>query len=584
MLVVSGIVLVLVTWVAAMAVLVAIGMPLSLASHAGHATWSDARRGAWWGLLILAITAYLANLVVPLGSPQALVCVVVLALLGGLTAYLLVRRRGWRGRLSGSLAGVVTTIAAAGAVAYLAAAALGPVSNYDSGLYHLGAIRYASEFATIPGIANIFFPLGYGNAEFPLAALLGNGPWGDQGFRLLNGLVISLMCLDLVVRALSRRRTAGFYVLIVGAATVLVPMVALADYWVTSPSQDSAVFAITLVASAMLVDCVAGHRQWQPNAATAIAGSLLLVLLRPTMVVYLVGVVAVAVAVMFVRRGWQCLSWRRPVVIVILVGGAAAVAATLRDYVLSGWLQYPLSLVPFDVPWRADDPANDRIATLGYHRDPDDLWNAAESWGWVPGWVSRLPTQWESFALLLVAAIAAVLLMLAARKGPLRWRALGLALLPSTIAVVFWWVATPPAFRFAWGPVFGLVAIPLGWAMWLLASGGKESQTRSTWPLLAGVGFAIPVLAVVGFSAVTRFPVEAVTERHSWQLGVAIPYATVPVPLADVGPAGLSGGLVVQVPIGGEQCWESFPLCTPRPDPAVAPRGADVRDGFERRD
>ena len=60
-------------------------------------------------------------------------------------------------------------MALAAAVVYLAVAALGPVTNYDSGLYHLGAIRYAADFATIPGLANLYFPFGYGNAEFPLA-------------------------------------------------------------------------------------------------------------------------------------------------------------------------------------------------------------------------------------------------------------------------------------------------------------------------------------------------------------------------------------------------------------------------------
>ena len=76
------------------------------------------------------------------------------------------------------------------AVMYLAAAALGPVTNYDSWLYHLGAIKYAGDFATIPGLSNLYFPFGYNTSLYPLGAFLGNGPWAGGGYRLANGLIV----------------------------------------------------------------------------------------------------------------------------------------------------------------------------------------------------------------------------------------------------------------------------------------------------------------------------------------------------------------------------------------------------------
>ena len=133
-------------------------------------------------------------------------------------------------------------------------------------------------------------------------------------------------------------------------------------------------------------------------------------------------------------------------------------AATTRDYLLSGWLQYPLSVFPFDVPWRAPDPAPERIATLGFHRDPTNLYEAADGWGWVGPWLARLPQQWETYAFVGLAVVTGVGLVLAARSGrPLRWRAVLLSTVPSVVMTVAWFVATPPSFRFAWGPVFTIL-------------------------------------------------------------------------------------------------------------------------------
>ncbi len=85
---------------------------------------------------------------------------------------------------------------------------------------------------------------------------------------------------------MQRRTSAGFFVLAVGTAAALVPMVALSDYWVTSPTSDSAVLALTLVGTAYLVDAVATDRGWATNAGTSIAISTLMVMLRPTMAVF----------------------------------------------------------------------------------------------------------------------------------------------------------------------------------------------------------------------------------------------------------------------------------------------------------
>lgn len=561
--------MVLVTWSVALVIVVALGLLPVAAGSSGPLGWRALVRTSWWGLTVLAVVVTAASLLGPLRSPAMGVGLVVLA--GGLGAVggRAASRRGWRLAWQWSRSSALVVGALALAVLYLALAATGPVTNYDSGLYHLGAIRYASEHAAIPGIANLYGPLAYATAQFPLAAVLGNGPLQDGGFRALNGFVLVLAVVDLAVRVTRRRRGPGSYVLATGMVVVLVPMTALADYWVTSPTQDSAVFALTVVATAALADAVS-RRRWVPDAGVAGAVSVMLVLIRPTMAVFALAMWAV-LAVIAVRRGGGSRLGRSAVAVVTLaVAGGVATAA--RDRVLSGWLQYPLSLMSFDVPWQAADPTPLREATLGFARDPADPWGAVDGFAWVGAWVGRLTGQWEAYLLGLLVLAAVACLVVAAAVADLRWRALALALIPSATATAVWWLASPPAFRFAWGPLFTLATIPIGWSLWRIGRTGRGWAWR-----LVAVGAVIPLVAVVAYSTVARVDWAAPRVEVAWG---PIPFTLASVPSAPTEDRVLDSGVAVTVPVESDQCWTVYPLCTPDPAPGLRLRGADWQEGF----
>lgn len=575
--------LVVLTWVVCGGALLLTGLLPATVLTEGAITRRTLRASIWWGLLIMTICVVGVSLVQPLRSPAAAGAVAAVVLVMAVPGILLARRRGVRTHAAGRPWQWLLLAALALATLYLAAAALGPVTNYDSGLYHLGAIAYAGDYAAVPGLANLYFPLGYANAEFPLAALLGNGPWDGVGFRLLNGLLLALVAVDLVVRARERRLTPGFFVLAVGVAAAWVPMVALSDYWVTSPTSDSAVLALTLVATAYLVDAVAGDRDWGVHAGTSIAISTLLVMLRPTMAVY--AVMVVLVLVVRAARGSRRLRFSSPWRAATVIGAAvmlAGLVTTARDYVLSGWLQFPLSVHAFDVDWLAPNPIDVRTATLGAARDPLDLWTAATSWGWIPTWVGGLPSQWETFEFAAIAVVATVLVVLAARsESGLRPSALMLAMVPSAVAVGFWWLFTPPSFRFIWGPLFTLAAIPAGWALWRLSRTTTDrSRAGTRWQWLMAAGVAIPIMAVTAFSIVARFDAGSITEQRTWSFGIQVPYAVTPITDAPVSESPIPSGLTIWVPTESDQCWDNYPLCSPMFPPTLTPRGPTISDGF----
>jgi hypothetical protein len=580
-----GTILVLVTWLVSLIGLAALGLPLARLAGPGQPLGTVLRSSLWWGLLVAALLILVLNLVVPLRSPTAawvmVGAVVVLGVLGvaGL-------RRDGRPRglgLGGRWWVVLVLVAMALAIGYLAVSALGPVTNYDSGLYHLGAVRYAGEYATIPGLANVYFPFGYGNSVFPMAALLGNGPWDGEGFRLFNGLLIVLMAVDLALRLLARRHGVGTYVMLVGMLAAWVPLVALADYWVTSPTSDSAVLVLTVVACAYLSDAVAGGRSWLASGAVSFVVSLVLVSMRPLMGFFAATVLLVLVLRATTIRRRQGRGFAGDVVWAMLAVAALSVAVvqSVRDYLLSGWLQYPLAVLPFDVAWRAPNPSDATRATLGAARDPSGLWSAAEGWGWVPSWIGRLPSQWETYAVLalLVAAVIGVVL---ARASTGRWLrgAVLLAMAPSAMTVVVWWLVTPPSFRFVWGPLFMLAGVPLGWALHAVATSSRRPWATRIDPALSVAATAVLVL-LVGYCAAFRLDVGAATLPRTMSLGpITLGYSVAPVPDVVTEPHPAQGGIVLLAPVGDDLCWDVWPLCVGSLPVSVSPRGPSIQDGF----
>ena len=580
-----GTVLVLVTWLAGLIGLAALGLPLARLASPGQPLGTVLRSSLWWGLLVAALLILVMNIVVPLRSPTAawvvVVAVVVLGVLGvvglrrdGRPRGLGLRRRWWV---------VLVLVALVLAIGYLAVSALGPVTNYDSGLYHLGAVRYAGEYATIPGLANVYFPFGYGNSVFPMASFLGNGPWDGEGFRLFNGFLMVLIAADLALRLLARRYGVGTYVLMVGLLSAWVPLVALADYWVTSPTSDSAALVLTVVACAYLSDAVAGGRSWLASGAVSFVVSLVLVSMRPLMGFFAATVLLVLVLRATTVRRRQGRGAGGGLVWAMLAVAALSVAVvqSARDYLLSGWLQYPLAVLPFDVAWRAPDPSDATRATLGAARDPSGLWSAADGWAWVPSWFARLPSQWETYAVLALVAAALVGVVLA-RAITGRWLrgAVLLAMAPSAMTVVVWWLITPPSFRFVWGPLFMLACVPIGWALHAVATSSRPPWSTRVDPVLT-LGVAAVVVVLVGYCAAFRLDADAATAPRTMSIGpITLGYSVAPVPDVVTEPRPAQGGIVLLVPVGDDLCWDVWPLCVGSLPVSVSPRGPSIQDGF----
>lgn len=590
-----GTILVLASWVLGFAIAFILGYPLA------HALIEEAQRNdrsenfrysIWIGLLVAIIVILAIGIFVPLRSASAALLFIIPLSLCGLFTLWLYRRSGATVQKSTRKSIHWYWIFYAGicaSILYLAAAALGPVTNYDSGLYHLGAIKYAGEFSTIPGLANLYFPLGYNTSLYPLGAFLGNGPWADNGYRLVNGLLISLMVLDLLIRLFSSKKglkelSVGSFFLVVAIPISLIPLVSLSDYWVTSPSSDATVLVLTLVSVAYLLDALTSRRGFMINSAVSFCVAVIAFSLRPTMAAFLITLTIV----LLIRFGRIHAKTRTPWLFGIpaALGLLLLIVQSVRDFILSGWLQYPLSIFYFNVPWLAADPTGNRQATLGNARNPADIWGSVEGFAWLGPYLSRLPSQWESYLILLLSAASVILLLMAARIGAnVHWRTIAFAQVPVIASVATWFFFSPPTFRFGWGPIFSFVFIFIAFTLKAIIE-VPSPLSRLNRPVTTGVRFLLPalgagLLVIVGFNALFRFQHGAITTEQTWAVGALhINYTVAPVIEVPIKQFDLESGLTVLVPTESDQCWDNYPLCTPIVSPSVSLRGASIQQGF----
>ena len=582
-----GTTLVLTTWSALGLLLVLSGTPIARWIQGRDQAGIDVatiRRSMWWGYALLMIFVLVASMSAPLGSSQAMVTVGLSLAALAIAGLVVFRKNPNLLRQFVTIRSARTWLAVGFLVlvaAFFALAALGPANNYDTGLYHLGAIKYAGEFGVVPGLANLYFPFGYANSHFALAGWLSSTPWGLDGYRLINGLVIMLALVDLLARWLGRRTTPGTWVLTIGLTATAFPLVSLADFWVTSPTSDSAVLVLTVVASAYLLDAVLNKDLGDWAVSTLLVVSM--AAMRPTMLIFGLLVVVTGGYALLRIRGTSAPQGSIPR-LAIAVGISAAAIAVLqlsRDRLLSGWLVYPLSALPLDVPWRAPDPTPFRDATLAAARNPaaPDQYQVAHTWDWIGPWFSDRWGMWETYMLLGLLALGGIAWWLVSPVDRrLRWHALGVLWLPSGLASVAWFIASPPSYRFAWGPLTVFAIAPLTAAV----------ITRER---LAGVrldvGRWIPRLCaavVIGLVLVTvtlRIDYASISQTRPWTLaGLTLNYAVAPQPEVATTNVVTEGGVELEIPDVGDQCWDNYPLCTPLPTQTLRYEGSGLRSGF----
>lgn len=449
-------------------------------------------------------------------------------------------RPGWRAALlSAALACVAL---------WLAARALGPPNNDDSGVYHLGAVRWASEHPVVPGIGNLHPFLAVNHGFFLFAALVGAVPWAPGVLHVANGLpalgflAVALRgSLDLVRRpALAPAPRSGSL-----AAATLLPWAVFCAQSSDVANVSSDLCELALGGAFVALWVGAFDREGEERARALRLGTFVVAALAVVKLSAAGAVAGVLLAVWAVSPGRRLRALARATGVGLVAGVPHAAGLVLR----SGYLPYPGALLAFPVDWRmprAMVVAVDRW-TLAWGRGTTVRWDAPGDWSWLPTRLELLATYYQEFVIPLALGALLFALALVARwsaapsSRPPPWA----VALPALGGVAFWLLSSP-SLRYA-GIWPQAVAATLAAAA--AGAGAPPRFTRWLAPalLLVGAGRAADLLGELSF-AVPEPALEAPRPPGRWEQNAHGTRAFVP---------------------DGDQCWAAPLPCTPHLDPAL---------------
>ena len=577
--------LILLTWVVYLGGLIGIGLLLVRLVFPATRGRDAVQAAIWWGLAVFALGAAAVGLVTALSSPAGMVTLalllgvgwIALAILGGrrVPAALRAVRTSWTWRRVPTLLTAALLVLAELMIVRFAAAS--PMDG-DSGLYRVGVITYASKYGPVPGLANLHDRFGFNTSTSTMAALMDQGIWAGNGFRLIVGLLLTALITSVLLRLLLPRdggATAADWFAVIGTAFVLALVLTDSGRWVPSPASDLLAVIFGIAATCYLLD-VLQKRDVPLSASTALAAAATAGSIRP-----LGWVTAAAVGlVLLVHVGRDSKGASRTRVLVrSLLPGAIIAAALLitmlaRDALLTGWLFYPSTIFGLDVPWRTVPGTNtaEWITSWGRAPNVDKAVVLADN-SWLGPWLERL---WQSRELRLNLYMGVALIIpLFYGAGRYAWRrswsVVAWALVPTLVTAIIWFV-TAPDVRFGWLAFVGIAGVPL--AVLLAYEAFPATLVR-----VAGI---IVLLAMalsnvsngrVGPRGADPQPVSANWGPISTRLmlGPHPPMDLTPVTLSDGTPGWLASD---------HQCWATVPACINTDPSKIYRLGPAVQDGY----
>lgn len=353
------------------------------------------------------------------------------------------------------------------AALYVANLGRGPLANTDTLLYHLQGVQWAVAYPAVPGLANLFGPLGFNNASLLYDAMLQVGPWAGRAHHIASGVLIQV---------LGAHALLGIVALLAGPvadraawlfdAVLVVPAADMAmQDWLRSYVTGLPATSVALIAASethhFLLDRQEESTARVYHLATALILIALAVIFKISIAVLGALTTLLLLAALFRERAilprlrWRAATWG-------LLGMAAiGVSWAARGVVLSGYPLFPMTLLPAPVEWRV--PVEHAIAEYGYaaesarasvsvtagvlHEEPFGVW--FERWWSLSG--SEGPHQIVvplAFSVALALAIAGLLVAGRRDRSPAPWLLLG----PTVVALVAWFLMAPePRYAMAAG-------------------------------------------------------------------------------------------------------------------------------------
>ncbi len=426
---------------------------------------------------------------------------------------------------------------------------LAPVT-FDTGLYHLNAVRWAAEYPVVPGLGLLHTRLAFSNAFFLYPALLNTAPWVDKTYHIANGLLFVVLFAHCAAFYNKRDAAARFHLLFIPIILFLL----LTGRTVPGVSNDPAIFALGVVVGGValryLTEDIPPYGWWLVMLLASIGIAIK----------YSFGMLGVGFVLL---AGWRSfrhgLTWK-PVLLGVVIAVLIGLPMLGRSVLMTGYPLYPNTLFPVSVEWRIPveaartDNATIRAFSLDANRPPDEVLADSAWFGvWLRGVLHEYYHVLIPFGLMCLNA--SYVIVKRRERGAFSqdrwWLAIPL------ISLVFWFF-TVPNIRFA---IVNFWLLALGWSAITLDTLPEKRRKQ----------------IIIGLMCLLLLPSARLLLRDPWLTSG----------LQPIMPPALErfttvSGLELWIPAeDSQQCWDSPLPCMAFPSSGLHLRvEGELRHGF----
>jgi hypothetical protein len=454
----------------------------------------------------------------------------------------------------------------------LAIRATGPITVYDTGLYHLNCIRWNTDFSLVRGLGNLHGRFAFNSSFFLYLSFLDIGPLRGLSHHFGNSLLLLVISMQGLIGlrkllVIHKKPEAHNFIWLI----FVFPITYLCLQYDSDTINDLPLFLLGIIMGVYLWKSIYAR----VNERDLVYSSLIIILftaigtsIKISFAVFggLSSLIIMGISLkhIFETKKWSLI--RKCIIWPVLLSSFIIFPWMLRGVMISGYPAYPISAGSFNVTWKVpQQKAVEMVKTLKcFCREPgvnfDEVFS---SWKWLKPWFNHVSHS-ITFATPLLALILGIILAIFqfVRKGKSYYslKLLLFFLLPSLISILFWFFTAPDP-RYA-GALFWLVAAGV---LVPIFSQIDLHKNRNYLTALSLCLVVLPILLDVGFK----------TNKNSWS------QTFYTLPKASMHNFITKSKLTVLVPDTGDQCWDSPLPCTPYPDSSLSLINAnDINSGF----
>ena len=332
---------------------------------------------------------------------------------------------------------------------------------FDTGLYHIPAMRWTLESPLTVGLANLHGRFGFNSLWTPLISVIdGFTVILNDPIFLLNGIMIVFFCSIAVIRSIRiYKENISLQFSDIFLLFSLIPIFIYGPYFINSASQDFAILILTLLVIYLYLYAYENAKFLKNIFIIAFLLSVFALTIKMSAIILCVCTlgslayyvyrehhfsIKASTITLFTDARRIVTTYYAPLLLTLLT----IIIWLIRGILLSGYALYPLPWTGIQyLPWTVplSSAQNEQDSVMGYARNPGSDWaSSLHNWLWIPKWFAISAKELcVPIGILLVAVVLLLVYKFYFKSSFMKKEPFLHIIFISTIGVIFWFLSAP---------------------------------------------------------------------------------------------------------------------------------------------